>query len=170
MSDDFFNEPSYPVDKGSRSYAIVWALAAILILIFAGSMFFAKTIETPPNLMVTECKTNIQNLGNALLAYTKDNNGIIPGIDINGKPYWRLIEDTEIGGDSKTPSRSKLKCYSDTSDDPTSYMLDESLSGKSLDSIPLSEYSKTALLYEKPTGKYHRWAFYLDGVVRPYNK
>lgn len=166
MSDDFFNEPQYSEKTNSGSNVWILAVAVIFILIFVCCMLFTHSVATPPNPKVMECKKNIENLGNALLSYTNKHNGIIPGIEIDGKPYWKIIEDNNENEASDISK--KLKCYSDTTDDPTSYILNESLSGKSLDSIPESEYSKTALIYEHPTGKYHRWAFYLDGIVRQY--
>lgn len=170
MSDDFLNDPEYSMKNSTVSTAWIWGIAVIFIMILAGFMFFTKSVEAPPNPKVSECKSNIQRLGDALLAYTRKNNGIIPGATIKGKPYWQFLQNEVESSNLDSSGKSPLKCYSDTSDDQTSYLLNESLAGRSLDAIPSSEYSKTALLYERPTHKYHRWAFYLDGVVRQYNK
>ncbi|MHB1456428.1 MAG: hypothetical protein ACYC0V_05875 [Armatimonadota bacterium] len=169
MSDDFFNEPVLPQNSNTNSNAMIWAIVIVFIMIFAGCMFFANNIQAPPNPKVNECRKNIQHLGDALLVYVNDNNGIIPGEVINGKPYWQVLGIKPSTNDPKTTGKSPLKCYSDTTDAPTSYMLNESLTGKSIKTTPVSDYSKTALVYEQPTGKYHRWAFYLDGAVRQYN-
>lgn len=169
MSNDFFNEPGYGAKDNPGSHPMIWAIAVIFIMIFAGCIFFANSIETPPNPKVDECKSNILQLGNALLAYINENDGTIPGMDINGEPYWQLAETLAKDDDSEKPRGFSLKCYSDTTGAPTSYLLNAALSGKSLDEIQVKDRPRTALLYERPTRKYHRWAFFLDGVVRPYS-
>ena len=170
MPDDFPSEPQYPIKEHSNSSTIIWVIAILFVMICAGFMLFAKSVEAPPNPKVSECKSSIQRLGDALLAYTRKNNGIIRGTTIKGKPYWQFLQNEVESSNLDSSGKSPLKCYSDTSDDQTSYLLNESLAGRSLDAIPSSEYSKTSLLYERPTHKYHRWAFYLDGIVRQYNK
>ncbi|MHB1001218.1 MAG: hypothetical protein ACYC27_18400 [Armatimonadota bacterium] len=167
------------IDDGSPdNQKALKTLIAVMVMLFlmiaAGSIFFTYAFnpDTSSNPGVEKCSTNIRYLGDAILMYARDNDDRLPssGWDKkHNKPIW--LQSIYIGAskDKINEIEQNLKCYSDTSQLPTSYRLNTSVAGRLLNEIQSKDNSTTAILYEKPTGKYHRWAYYPDGKVRQFD-
>lgn len=130
-------------------------VAAIFCVIALAILFFPR--GHPPAKSST-CGDQIRKIARMLYYYARTEGSFPPS-----EKWVERLDQYYATGSDKGQLVSLLKCPSDTMRSRCSYEINLDLCGRRWADIPVKDYNRTVLLWEKDFSGSHGWVVFLDG-------